>query len=122
MIVVWNGDKKTLNLLFFLCYSFWLTYNIFVFSVVGIISNIISLISTYIAYYNFKQKRFDNMFEYSKNNFIKFISNSYDLKDDKVRHKLNHIATLGIKLLFENNLIRSFVEFDKYEPRFKKSF
>lgn len=62
------------------------------------------------------------MFEYSKNNFIKFISNSYDLKDDKVRHKLNHIATLGIKLLFENNLIRSFAEFDKYEPRFKESF
>lgn len=30
------------------------------------------------------------MFEYSKDNFIKFISNSYDLKNDKVRHKLNH--------------------------------
>lgn len=113
------------------------------------------------------------MFEYSKNNFIKFISNSYDLKDDKVRHKLNHIlhvvdnskylcdklnldnetkeiamiiallhdigrfyqakelqnfredinsydhAILGVKLLFENNLIRSFVEFDKYDEIIK---
>lgn len=113
------------------------------------------------------------MFEYSKNNFIKFINNSYDLKDDKVRHKLNHIlhvvdnskylcdklnldnetkeiamiiallhdigrfdqakelqnfredinsydhATLGVKLLFENNLIRSFVEFDKYDEIIK---
>ena len=113
------------------------------------------------------------MFEYSKNNFIKFISNSYDLKDDKVRHKLKHSfhvvdnskylcdklnldnetkeiamiiallhdigrfdqakelknfredinsydhATLGAKLLFENNLIRSFVEFDKYDEIIK---
>lgn len=57
MIVVWNGDEKKVKLIAFLCYIFWLTYNIFVFSVVGIISNIISLISTYIAYYNFKQKR-----------------------------------------------------------------
>ena len=55
-----------------------------------------------------------------KDNSFKLIF--HYLKDDKVRHKLNHIATLGIKLLFENNLIRSFVEFDKYEPRFKKSF
>lgn len=47
MIVVWNGDEKNVKLIAFLCYSFWLTYNIFVFSVVGIISNIISLISTY---------------------------------------------------------------------------
>ena len=31
-------------------------YNIFIFSIVGIISNIISLVSTYIAYYNFKHK------------------------------------------------------------------
>ena len=53
------------------------------------------------------------MFEYSKNNFIKFISNSYDLKDDKVRHKLNHIATLGIKLLFENKKNRNLVELNK---------
>ena len=55
MIVVWNGDEKKVKLIGFLCYIFWLTYNVFVFSVAGIISNIISLISTYIAYYNFKQ-------------------------------------------------------------------
>jgi len=57
MIVVWNGDEKNVKLIAFLCYSFWLTYNIFVFSVVGITSNIIFLISIYIAYYNFKQKK-----------------------------------------------------------------
>jgi len=57
MIVVWNGDEKNVKLIAFLCYNFWLTYNIFVFSVVSITSNIIFLISTYIAYYNFKQKK-----------------------------------------------------------------
>ena len=28
-------------------------------------------------------------------------------------------ATLGVKLLFENNLIRSFIEFDKYDEIIK---
>lgn len=57
MIVVWDGDEINVKLIAFVCYIFWLIYNIFVFSIVGIISNIISLISTYIAYYNFKYKR-----------------------------------------------------------------
>lgn len=30
------------------------------------------------------------MLEYTKDNFIDFIKNSYDLDDDKVKHKLNH--------------------------------
>lgn len=30
------------------------------------------------------------MFKYAKDNFIDFIKNSYDLDDDKVKHKLNH--------------------------------
>ena len=30
------------------------------------------------------------MFEYAKNRFINFINNSYDLNDEKIKHKLNH--------------------------------
>lgn len=119
------------------------------------------------------REELNNMFEIAKNKFIEFIKNSYDLNDDKVKHKLNHTlhvvdnskylcnklnlddetkelamsiallhdigrfnqakelqnfredinsydhATLGVKLLFENNLIRSFIEFDKYDEIIK---
>lgn len=119
------------------------------------------------------RKKLNNMFEYVKNKFIEFVENSYDLKDDKVRHKLNHTlhvvdnskylcdklnlddetkeiamiiallhdigrfdqakklksfredinnydhATLGVKLLFENNLIRNFISNDKYDEVIK---
>lgn len=30
------------------------------------------------------------MFEYAKDRFINFINNSYDLNDEKIKHKLNH--------------------------------
>ena len=113
------------------------------------------------------------MFEYAKNRFINFINNSYDLNDEKIKHKLNHTfhvvdnarylcdkmnidnenkeialiiallhdigrfdqakelksfredinkydhSTLGVKLLFENNLIREFVKDNKYDDIIK---
>jgi hypothetical protein len=54
MIVVWNGNELQVKKIAFLCYFFWLIYNISVFSIMGIISNIVALISTYVAYYNYK--------------------------------------------------------------------
>lgn len=105
--------------------------------------------------------------------FLKFISNNYDLNDEKIKHKLKHTfhvvtnakylcdemnidsnnkeialliallhdmgrfdqakvlknfredinnydhATLGVKLLFENNLIREFVKEDQYDDIIK---
>jgi len=119
------------------------------------------------------KEELNNMFEIAKNRFNEFIKNSYDLNDDKVKHKLKHTlhvvdnskylcnklnlddetkelamiiallhdigrfdqakelqnfredinsydhATLGVKLLFENNLIRSFIGFDKYDEIIK---
>lgn len=47
MIVVWNGNELQIKKIAFLCCFFWLVYNISAFSVMGIISNIVVLISTY---------------------------------------------------------------------------
>ena len=52
LISIWNGDQKAIKQIALLCYFLWLTYNIFVFSISGIVSNIISIISTGIAVYN----------------------------------------------------------------------
>ena len=49
IIPVWNGDELTIKKTAFFCYFLWLVYNIFVFSIAGIVSNIISIISTFIA-------------------------------------------------------------------------
>lgn len=56
MNVVWNGNELQIKKIAFLCYFFWLVYNISVFSVMGIASNIVALISTYIAYVNYKKE------------------------------------------------------------------
>ena len=56
MIVVWNGNELQIKKIAFLCYFFWLVYNISVFSIMGIISNVVALISTYIAYSNYKKE------------------------------------------------------------------
>lgn len=56
MIAVWNGNELQIKKIAFLCYFFCLVYNISVFSVMGIISNIVALISTYIAYFNYKKE------------------------------------------------------------------
>ena len=55
MIFVWNGDELQVKKISFLCYFLWLAYNICILSVMGIISNIVALISTYIAYDNMKK-------------------------------------------------------------------
>ena len=55
MIVVWNGDELQVKRIAFLCYFLWLTYNISILSIAGVLSNIVALISTYIAYYNKKK-------------------------------------------------------------------
>ena len=55
LIPIWNGDQKVVKQTALLCYFLWLAYNIFVVSIAGIISNIISIISTGIAVYNEKK-------------------------------------------------------------------
>ena len=56
MIVVWNGNELRIKLIAFLCYFLWLIYNISIFSIAGILANIVALISTYIAYINYKKE------------------------------------------------------------------
>ena len=56
LIPVWNGNEVTVKRIAFVCYILWLIYNIFVFSIPGIISNTISIISTFIAVYNAQKK------------------------------------------------------------------
>lgn len=57
MVVIWNGNEKKVKKIAFICYFLWLAYNIAVHSISGVISNIISLISTYIAYKNAKRSK-----------------------------------------------------------------
>lgn len=57
---VWNGDELKVKKAAFYCYFLWLIYNICVFSIVGIISNCVSLISTFIAMYNEKNCHINN--------------------------------------------------------------
>lgn len=52
---VWNGDELKVKKVAFYCYFLWLIYNICIFSVAGITSNIISIISTFVAIYNDKK-------------------------------------------------------------------
>ena len=57
MIVEWNGNELAIKKVAFVCYFLWLGYNIFVFSIVGIVSNTISIISTLIAIINAKRHK-----------------------------------------------------------------
>ena len=52
IIPIWNGNEITVKKTAFVCYFLWLIYNIFVFSIAGVISNIISIISTFFAVKN----------------------------------------------------------------------
>ena len=52
---VWNGNELKVKRCAFYCYFLWLIYNICVFSIAGITSNIVSIISTFIAVYNEKR-------------------------------------------------------------------
>ena len=49
IIFIWNGNEILIKKTAFFCYFLWLIYNIFVLSIAGIVSNIISIISTLIA-------------------------------------------------------------------------
>lgn len=56
IIPVWNGNEKIIKKTAFFCYFLWLIYNVFVFSIAGIISNAISIISTFIPIKNTKSE------------------------------------------------------------------
>ena len=58
IIYIWNGNTLTIKKTAFFCYFLWLFYNIFVFSIAGIISNIISIISTFIAIKKINKKNY----------------------------------------------------------------
>ena len=53
---VWNGNELKVKRCAFYCYFLWLIYNICVFSIAGITSNTISIISTIIAVINEKKR------------------------------------------------------------------
>lgn len=54
---VWNGNELKVKRVAFYCYFLWLIYNICVFSIAGITSNFVSIISTFIAVYNEKKTK-----------------------------------------------------------------
>lgn len=49
IIFIWNGNEIQIKKVALFSYVLWLLYNIFVYSLIGIISNSISIISTLIA-------------------------------------------------------------------------
>ena len=55
IICIWNGNEIKIKKAAFFCYFLWLVYNIFVLSISGIVSNIISILSTFIAILNVKK-------------------------------------------------------------------
>ena len=55
IIFIWNGNEVIIKKTAFFCNFLWLIYNVFVLSIAGIISNIISLLSTLIAIINTKK-------------------------------------------------------------------
>ena len=55
IIFIWNGREITIKKVAFATYFLWLIYNIFVLSIPGIITNIVSIISTFIAIINYKK-------------------------------------------------------------------
>ena len=60
IIFIWNGNEKKKKKVAFFCYFLWLVYNIFVFSIAGIVSNIIAIISTFVAIISIKKKTDSN--------------------------------------------------------------
>lgn len=55
---VWDGNELKVKRVAFYCYFLWLIYNICVFSIAGITSSCVSIVSTFIAVYN--EKRLKN--------------------------------------------------------------
>lgn len=56
LIWCWNGNELQVKRAAFYCYFLWLIYNLSVQSYAGIISNVVSIISTFIALRNEKRK------------------------------------------------------------------
>ncbi len=54
-IPIWNGNELVIRKTAFYTTFLWLAYNIIVFSIAGIVSNITTIISTYIAIKNTKK-------------------------------------------------------------------
>ena len=61
LIPTWNGNEITVKKAAFACYFFWLVYNISILSISGILSYIVSIISTFIAIKHFKQINTNNL-------------------------------------------------------------
>lgn len=55
LIFIWDGNELKIKKIAFLTCFLWLVYNIYVLSIPGIISNVISIISDYIAIKNFQK-------------------------------------------------------------------
>ena len=53
IVFIWNGDELTIKKAAFFSYFLWLIYNIFVMSIAGIVSSVVSIISTFIAIRNY---------------------------------------------------------------------
>ena len=51
-IFIWNGDELKIKKTAFFCYFLWLVYNIYASSISEVISNILGIVSTYIAIKN----------------------------------------------------------------------
>lgn len=73
LFFVWNGNELKVKRVAFYCYFLWLTYNICVFSIAGIVSNCVAIISTFIAIYN--ERKANKKKENNKNGKI---HNSYN--------------------------------------------
>ena len=56
MIFTWYGDELQVKKVAFICYFLWLLYDICILSYAGILSNMVLLISTGIAYFNERVK------------------------------------------------------------------
>ncbi len=57
IIPIWNGSELTVKKTAFATYFLWLGYNIFVSSISGCVSNIVSIISTFIAIINYNKNK-----------------------------------------------------------------
>ena len=49
IIPTWFGNSKTVKITALFCYLLWLTYNIYVLSIAGILANIVSIISIIVS-------------------------------------------------------------------------
>ena len=60
IIFIWNGNDMVVRKTAFFCYFLWLIYNIFVLSIPGIVSDVVAIISTFIAIINNREGKKQN--------------------------------------------------------------